>query len=252
MLESLKHEFNSFLTLTYNESNLPDGATLVPEHFQLFIKRLRRRIEPLKLRYYSVGEYGDSSQRPHYHAALFGLPSSASDIVADVWSMGHVMLGSLTFESAQYIAGYVTKKMTNPNDPRLCGRYPEFARMSLRPGIGADSVDDIALVMQASYFDDVRNKPDVDVPTSLRHSSRLLPLGRYLRSKLREKVWGSQAPPPEAVSNWIAEMRLLFETEKLYPKNEGKSFKEILKAKNLQKVRSIEARANIFNNNKIL
>jgi len=32
MLESAKHEFSSFWTLTYDDSNLPIGGTLVPDH----------------------------------------------------------------------------------------------------------------------------------------------------------------------------------------------------------------------------
>ena len=61
----------SFVTLTYDDTKLPANQTLVKAHLQNFMKRLRKRIEPEKLRYYAVGEYGDKTQRPHYHMILF-------------------------------------------------------------------------------------------------------------------------------------------------------------------------------------
>jgi len=147
MLESYKHAENSFLTLTYDDEHLPARGSLDPSHTQKWLKRFRKAIAPRKVRFYLVGEYGDQSQRPHYHAALFGVGPdgivvnneycSVPDIVSRTWGKGHVMLGSLTSASAQYICGYVTKKMTSKFDPRLNGRYPEFARMSRRPGIGS-------------------------------------------------------------------------------------------------------------------
>lgn len=138
LLEQHSHEFSSFATLTYSDDALPAGNTLVPKHTQDWLKRLRALLGPARpLRYYLVGEYGDESQRPHYHAALFGLSHLEGELLRTSWGHGHIQLGTLTKESAQYIAGYVTKKMTAPDDPRLQGRHPEFARMSLRPGIGA-------------------------------------------------------------------------------------------------------------------
>jgi len=136
--EQRSHEFSSFATLTYADEHLPRGQTVVPKHTQDWLKRLRDLLGPTRpIRYYLVGEYGDESQRPHYHAALFGLSHLEHETLARSWPMGHTLLGTLTKESAQYVAGYVTKKMTAPDDPRLNGRHPEFARMSLRPGIGA-------------------------------------------------------------------------------------------------------------------
>lgn len=63
-----------------------------------------------------------------------------------------VHCGTLTPESATYVAGYVTKKLTKPGDPKLGGRHPEFARMSLRPGIGAGAMYDIGKAIQEKNF----------------------------------------------------------------------------------------------------
>lgn len=210
LLETTQHSHNSFITLTYTEETLPSSSTglstLNPRHVQLFFKRLRstltRSNSPTivtdlnidrSIRFYCVGEYGDTTSRPHYHAAIFGFPScrrgrtqfsrrtnsccEICDLVLDAWSLGHVYIGDLTRESAAYIAGYVTKKMTSKDDPRLNGRHPEFARMSNRPGIGAFAMYDVA---------DTVLKHGVETPHVLRHGRAMLPLGRYLHNKLQD------------------------------------------------------------------
>ena len=93
--------------------------------------------------------------------------------------MGDIHAGVLEADSASYLAGYVTKKLTDPNDLRLEGRYPEFARMSNRPGIGRDAMHEIASAVLTH---------ETEVPTALRHGKKLKPLGRYLRNQLSELV----------------------------------------------------------------
>lgn len=93
--------------------------------------------------------------------------------------------------SANYIAGYVTKKMTSGSDERLRGRRPEFARMSLRPGIGANAMEAVALALMRSKLDQTIE----DVPTQLRRGAELMRLGRYLRRKLREQIGRDPACP---------------------------------------------------------
>jgi len=44
MHEAQMHPRNSFVTLSYDDAHLPDGATLVLKHQQDFLKRLRRRL----------------------------------------------------------------------------------------------------------------------------------------------------------------------------------------------------------------
>ena len=60
-----------FVTLTYDDGSLPDNGSLDPRDLQLFLKKLRRK-HRRKLRYYACGEYGDASDRPHYHLVLYG------------------------------------------------------------------------------------------------------------------------------------------------------------------------------------
>lgn len=124
MHEAQLHDQNCFITLTYSNSNLPEGHTLVKRDWQLFMKRLRKRLNK-PVRYMHCGEYGDETLRPHYHACLFGVDFSAdrypheskngytlyrSPTLEAIWGLGFVTIGELTFESAQYVARYVLKK----------------------------------------------------------------------------------------------------------------------------------------------
>lgn len=96
-------KLGQFITLTYNDENLPEGSNLQPEHTKEFIKKLRRKLQrrvycigykPGKysdkkgkerrykkhkdyvdspIKYLIAGEYGpNGTHRPHYHIILFG------------------------------------------------------------------------------------------------------------------------------------------------------------------------------------
>ena len=71
VLEAKMHDKNCFITLTYNDDNLPQDLSLHKEDFVKFMKRLRKNTGE-KIRFYMAGEYGSLYQRPHYHACLFG------------------------------------------------------------------------------------------------------------------------------------------------------------------------------------
>ena len=81
LLESQAHSDSVFITLTYSDENLPDRGSLVKRDLQLFLKRLRRRLDRLnrdKIRYFACGEYGDNTNRPHYHAIIWNLSTRGS------------------------------------------------------------------------------------------------------------------------------------------------------------------------------
>lgn len=185
MLESLVHGDNCFVTLTYDDEHLPPGNTLVKRDAQLFMKRLRYQLEPFKIRYYLAGEYGTKSGRAHYHAILFGVGPERASLISSCWPAGFALTGTFSQDSAQYVAGYVTKKCVKKDD--LSGRIPEFALMSRRPGIGFDALNDVAALMQKKEFRDYIGLRG-DVPEGLIHGRSFLPFGRYLRTKLREMM----------------------------------------------------------------
>lgn len=161
--EASQHERNSFLTLTYNSESLPEGQTLMVSHWQLFAKRLRKRLGAF--RFLHCGEYGTENLRPHYHACIFGIDFAfdrvplrvnshgdqtwVSKTLSEIWGMGHCAIGALTFDSAAYVARYVMKKAVEAEDASRYVRVdpdtgecwsvrPEYVTMSRRPGIGAE------------------------------------------------------------------------------------------------------------------
>lgn len=142
LLESMEHPASSFVTLTYNEKECPHE--LVKKDLQDFFKRLRAKFhEKGCIRYFAVGEYGEQTWRPHYHCILFGFHPNGVDGIDRCWKKGFVHVGEASVESMSYVSGYVIKKMTKKSDPRLKGRAPEFAVMSLKPAIGSGIVERI-------------------------------------------------------------------------------------------------------------
>lgn len=158
MHEASLHDENCFVTLTYDDMHLPLDGSLDKTAFPVFMRKLRKR--GVKARYFHCGEYGERG-RPHYHACIFGfsfpdkvpwtsrngIPVHRSALLEECWSAGLSEIGSLTFESAAYVARYVTKKITGSQaakhyervDPFTGEMYqlePEFATMSRNPGIG--------------------------------------------------------------------------------------------------------------------
>ena len=69
VLESLYHDENLFITLTYDDDHLPADGLLYRSDVTKFIKRLRHYCS---VRYFGCGEYGTKNKRPHYHLILFG------------------------------------------------------------------------------------------------------------------------------------------------------------------------------------
>lgn len=156
--EAQMHEQNCFLTLTYDQVHLPEDGSLHVEDWQKFAKRLRKRAGPF--RFFHCGEYGDESGRPHYHAAVFGLDFSRdrlplkrkgghtlfeSESLNETWGLGFATVGSLTWQSAAYVARYVMKKATGALAKERYGdRRPEYTTMSRRPGIGSKWFEEFA------------------------------------------------------------------------------------------------------------
>jgi len=159
--ESKLHSENSFITLTYDEENVPQSGSLVKEDFQKFMKNLRWHNREKTIRFFHCGEYGDENNRPHYHACIFGhdfpdkilwktvneIPYYTSEKLGRLWDKGWSTIGEVTFESAAYAARYITKKITGPHaqfhytreDEKTGEIYniePEYTTMSRRPGIG--------------------------------------------------------------------------------------------------------------------
>lgn len=125
--EAQMYDESAFITLTYDDKHLPEDRGLKKKDFQDFMKRLRKHIEPKKIRFYHCGEYGETTLRPHYHALIFGYDFRdkvdfkdgvngdriyTSKTLEDIWGYGFCTVGTVSFESAAYCARYVVKKIT--------------------------------------------------------------------------------------------------------------------------------------------
>lgn len=144
------------------------------------------------IRFYHAGEYGSEFKqlaggewvpiegtigRPHYHAIIFnydfkdkifyskrnGTPLYISPTLSRIWGKGFCSVGTVTFESAAYVARYIMKKVTgdqaeshysqipateeyqklriNPSSGEIYPIQPEYTTMSRRPGIGRDWIE---------------------------------------------------------------------------------------------------------------
>lgn len=106
--------------------------------------------------------------RPHYHALLFNVNFNDRKLIKEgetpernlyesptlnrLWSLGLTSLGTVTFQSAAYVARYCMKKVTgehadnhysiiDPDTGEVHLRQPEYTTMSRRPGIGKEWYD---------------------------------------------------------------------------------------------------------------
>lgn len=184
MHEAQFFENNCFITLTFDNDHVPFDFSLDVKYFQDFMKRLRERFGS-GVRYFHCGEYGAHCKvcgvaqhrctcakfvpqlgRPHFHACLFnfdfvdrtlwsvvnGQRLYVSEALQDLWSFGFSTVGTVTFQSAAYVARYATKKITgdmadehyslvSPVDGKVYRRKPEYATMSRVPGLGSDWFD---------------------------------------------------------------------------------------------------------------
>lgn len=130
---------SSFLTFTYTDESVPHSdaglLTLCKRDVQLFTKRLRfenAKVCDWPVRYYTVGEYGTRTVRPHYHSIMFNVHSSVVNDLPALWGKGHFKIGTVETASIHYVAKYVINRVGE-----YSGREPPFALMSKRPGIGA-------------------------------------------------------------------------------------------------------------------
>lgn len=161
MHEASLHDDNCFVTLTYGRDKLPPYGSLCHEDYQKFMKKVRKAKG--SVRFYMAGEYGPENGRPHYHACLFGVGfrddrepagvSASGEVfynspeLEKLWGHGNVSVQDLTPETASYTARYIMKKALGEDaktayehvteDGEIVQLRPEYAAMSLKPGIGA-------------------------------------------------------------------------------------------------------------------
>lgn len=161
--EAKLYEANCFLTLTFDDGYLPSNYSIDVRDIQLFIKRLRKLLQPKAVRFFAVGEYGDLTLRPHYHALIFNHQFSdlklwstsptkhqhfTSKTLSKIWPYGIATTSHVTYKTAAYCARYNMKKIggeaaskhylrVHPLNGSVNFVQREFMVCSRRPGIGA-------------------------------------------------------------------------------------------------------------------
>lgn len=188
--EATCHPQNSFITATYRDDALPKYGSLDYTHLVKFWKRFRKHYGPL--RYYAVGEYGDRTLRPHYHACIFGHDFTEGSIITQelphrlwinleltrLWGLGDVKVGALTFETARYTASYVTKKLR---------KKQQYVRVDDETG------ELISLVQPRAFMSKNLGK------------EWWTKWGHHLVDRDRVVINGREQKPPKAYDRWLLE-----------------------------------------------
>ena len=130
-----------FLTLTYNDENLPEAVN--KEDVQKFFKRLRKRCEQKTkvkscfqsankryspLRYFLTSEYGPEHNRPHYHAIVMDIRPKGLDnptildlydVLEKSWGKGFIYVEPVTIGRIRYVVNYMHKDAHDDLSPHL-------------------------------------------------------------------------------------------------------------------------------------
>lgn len=196
--EAERWPFTYFITLTYNDENLPISRdfvdadtgecftlscppTLVKKELQNFFKRLRFHTKA-DLRYFAVGEYGTRTSRPHYHAILYSsidfvprfshftrnrVPLYRSAFLEQSWDFGFCSISELTIGRIGYTLKYVTKE-----GKVIPGTEPQFKVNSQRLGNNVFTPD-----MVDFWFSDPAN-------FYIRYDGNIIPMPKYFKDIL--------------------------------------------------------------------
>lgn len=177
----LQHSLSCyFITLTYNNENLPYCLDHKPcfsvDDVQKFLKRLRKYYQGSKIKYFLVGEYGGDFGRPHYHAIMFNLPKkdiyTLNDEIAQIWNKGYTSVGNITDARIGYCCKYCLQNLQSKRSAAHPSLFPPFL-VSRRPAIGSAYLTDSNVIYHLNNKTFKTNFCGQDFP-----------LPRYLRDKI--------------------------------------------------------------------
>lgn len=144
----LKKNDGAFVTLTYDEDNMPSDYGLHKDHVQKFLKRLRKNLSGRKIKYYAVGEYGSLGTdlnlydtgfgRPHYHLIIIGLsPLYDEKYIKKSWPFGFIKCLPANRSTVRYTLKYLEKQIHGKKAEEVYGALqPPFSLVS--QGIGLE------------------------------------------------------------------------------------------------------------------
>lgn len=207
-LQSHSSRYALFVTLTYDEKNVPvlyydsNGVantlswnefvkykhieepyfTLKRSDIQNFMKRLRVNIQRSgynnRFKHFYCGEYGDQFGRPHYHAALFFSHITAAQMeyfIGKSWQLGGVQVDYLTDSRIAYITKYMLKGDLESATNDFV--QPCFSRGS--HGLGIEGFEDDLKFIRHSFPD----LDDSELYCQLDNGTKI-PIPRYYRNTI--------------------------------------------------------------------
>lgn len=268
LLEASCHGSNQFVTLTYEEGQLPTNiipgrasvraiaahpqvaaqpGTLSKSDLTRFFKRLRHVHD---FRYFAVGEYGERLGRPHYHALLFGADFTSEEL-ADAWKHGHVHVGEVEAASIAYCVEYLIKYRNKKDELLDLRREPEFGVMSRNPGIGQFALGEIR---QAIFSSPPLKNGTLLIPDTFRLGGKEHPMPRFLRRQLENEGFVSSRKALYECSHDPEEMSVLLRRSKVAAEVWREAMavfnapaeKEKKKLERIQKILNHEARERLY------
>lgn len=206
--QELKRSISAmFLTLTYADETVPyteDGKqTLRYKDHQDFMKRLRKNVSlthpsnpPLK--YYAVGEYGEETQRPHFHSILFNVPHGVrhtEEVMNEIWQHGKTDIRKVEAGSIAYVCGYLNKELKlSKGDTR------KPAKSFMSKGLGENY-----LTENIQHYYKKKLHPYLKIEDGLQIS-----MPRYYKEKLynfEEKAWVKHYAKEHIEENMLDEIQ---------------------------------------------
>ncbi|WNK14090.1 MAG: replication initiator protein [Microvirus sp.] len=197
-----------FLTLTYNNDNVPISdmgyLTLKKKDVQDYMKRLRKAhpADHKKLTYYAVGEYGSKTKRPHYHLILFNADPTK---LHSAWHLkgkplGDIYIGNVVEASIGYCLKYISKICYIGKDQKIDDRQPNFSLMSKGIGLNYISTHSIQCLDQTIFRDKNGNWSLKDWITKTVHIPNK-PINQWHKAIPEQRVYvplkdGNKAPLP--------------------------------------------------------
>lgn len=167
-----------FVTLTYNEENLPseefnsegvvyEKPSVVKSHVQQFMRSLRtnikRQIDKNKwkgwkgaIKYFFTSEYGPNGGRPHYHGIIYGLTRQDEELIEQIWNKGFVNVGDVNEKTITYVTKYCLKPTEFSAYPDRKGYFDNEKWMD-EQGIRRKPFRLMSTGLGSAYFEDRQN-----------------------------------------------------------------------------------------------
>lgn len=228
-----------WLGLSYDPEHLPENGSIRKKHLQDYIKRVRGKGAKKKVKYFGCGEYGETTSRPHYHLILYGISQEEIETVKEHWHFGYVKVGTVTYESARYTAGYQLKKwMTKKDKEEYVAQGLEAPFQISSNGFGLQWC--------------LENQEILKRELKLEHKGKEHPLPRYFRKKLdlNAKSYYDYIIQikEEKLDEWIAREKRLLSGKNLTPWEKSLFQSKTRTDSYYAQIRELEAQTKHFRN----